>query len=89
MADFKSIDAKIDKMAEDIGEVKVTQAEQKVILSGQADQLKEHIRRTELAESRIDKHEKAIWFLKGAVYTFTVLAGLAGLAAAIWQAYKS
>jgi len=50
-----SVEKKLDKIIEDVTELKVAS-------QVQTNQLSEHMRRTELAEKRIDRMER--WYLK-------------------------
>lgn len=51
------METKINKIADDIVEIKVTLARQSEILSQQKEILKEHMVRTKLSEQRLDKLE--------------------------------
>lgn len=51
------MDSKIDKIAEDITEIKCTLSRQEQILINQEACLKEHMARTKISEGRLDKLE--------------------------------
>lgn len=53
-SDKRELFAKIDKIAEDIVDIKITSVKQEVTLALQKDVLDEHIRRTSIAEERIE-----------------------------------
>lgn len=68
-------DQKLDKILNDVGEIKVVQAAQHVTLQ-------EHIRRTELLEEDIKPIKRHVWMIEGAVK----LIGLIGIFAGIFEA---
>lgn len=74
---------KMDKMQEDIGEIKVELAKISTTLENNTESLKEHIKRTELAEKRISNLEKisfiseGIW--KAAIVVCSLILGLNSL----------
>lgn len=66
------MDDKLDKVLEHIGEINVTLAKQEVSLS-------EHIRRTELLESKIVPLEKHHSMLLGVLAFLSFVATIAGI----------
>lgn len=63
--------SKLDDIAKDVSDIKVMDAIQN-------EQLKEHMRRSDLLETRVeqvDKHVKSLW--KNALVTIAAIAGLA------------
>lgn len=71
---------KLDHILKDVGEINTT-------LAVQAEQLKEHIRRTELLEARVQPLEAVVVTLKGFLKVLTVLAVISTIVqgvAAIW-----
>lgn len=67
------IKEKIDAIKDDVNDIKVTQAEQNLIL-------KEHMRRTELLEEIVEPMKKHIDGLHGVIKLVKVLGILAGIA---------
>lgn len=59
MSEFDKIDSKLDKIVEDINEINIT-------LAAQHEQLKEHIKRSDLLEAKLDPIEKKITMIEGA-----------------------
>ncbi len=78
---------KLNKVGDDIEEIKVNVAKQEVTLSHQAESLDEHIKRTELLESRVKPLEESQlkWAFTGKVVMSII--GLAGTLAAIFEAF--
>lgn len=77
---------KVEQVAQDQGEMKVTLVEQKGILDGQAIQLEQHILRTKLAEENIEllrtdlkPVEKQVAMVHGVFKFIGVLASLAAI----------
>ena len=62
--------SKLDKIAEDIGEIKVTLAEQKIILEN-------HIARTEALEEIVEPIKKHVEGINGVVKALKILALIA------------
>lgn len=69
-------DQKFDVIMQDIGEIRVVQAEQHIIL-------KEHIRRTELLEDDVKPIKKHVYMVEGALKFVGILGILAGILEAI------
>jgi archaellum component FlaC len=69
------VDQKLDKILNDVGEIKVVQAAQHVTLQ-------EHIRRTELLEEDIKPIKKHVNMVEGALK----FIGLMGILAGIYEA---
>lgn len=67
---------KLDKIAEDVSELKSGQARMEVHVSEIKDDLKYHIKRTDLNEARLHRIEKAEQWVKGALW---VIMGAGGL----------
>lgn len=87
--DLERISDKLDDMATDISSINITLAEQ-------AMELKEHIRRTGLAESRItalelvvEENQKTTYMIKGVLMTVGGFGALLTLAATLWMAFKA
>ena len=64
------MDKKLDKIAEDISEIKTTLAEQHVVL-------KEHIRRTEILESEVRPIKAPVAKVEGIVKAIILVATVA------------
>lgn len=70
---FQALDRKVDKLIDTTQEVKIEQVQIKV-------DLKEHIRRTTIAEARLDSFEKDIRpILEGLKFTKWILTGISFL----------
>lgn len=70
----KRIEDKIDKISDDISEVKVTLARNTV-------SLEEHVKRTNILEARVEPMRKDIDMVKGAIALIGLLATIATIAA--------
>jgi len=66
------IDQKLDKILNDVGEIKVVQAAQHVTLQ-------EHIRRTELLEEDIKPIKRHVWMTEGIVKFIGLMGVFAGI----------
>ena len=82
------VDEKLDKIVEDISEIKVT-------LAKQAEQLEHHIYRTDLAEdhikaleTKLSPIEKHVTQVSGVLKFFGLVGVLAGIVKAIIEAVK-
>ena len=72
------IEAKLDSIQKDIGQINATLAAQHI-------EIKEHIRRTELLESRVEPIETQLTRLGGAFWALSGLAALAGIINAVFH----
>ncbi len=70
------IEDKLDKISERLNSIDIT-------LTSQHESLKDHMRRTELLEIRIDPIEKVIYKRAGSIATGGYIASVIGLIAAI------
>lgn len=71
----KRVETKLDTVVADLGAMKITSAEQHIVL-------KEHIRRTELLEEDMKPIKKHVYRVDGALK----LIGLLGILASIFEA---
>lgn len=71
---------KLDGIKEDVSEIKVHVAKHAVILEAQHEQLKEHIKRTNLLEQKLEPVEKHVARVDGAL---RLLGGIAAAIAAL------
>lgn len=69
-------ESKIDKLQDDITEIKVTMAKISVTLEDNTDSLKDHMLRTSMAEDRIKDLEKFSYILKTAWLVLSFLGGI-------------
>lgn len=67
---------KIDRILEEITEIKVTVARQDITLETNTESLKEHMARTAMAEIRIDDLEKHKNMVQGAMWILGVLGAV-------------
>jgi hypothetical protein len=81
MSDIKRFEDKLDKVVDDIGEIKIT-------LSSQHVSLKEHMRRTSILEESIKPLEKHVSMVNGALKLIAVLAMIAGIVQVIVMAKR-
>lgn len=72
MSDNKRVEDKIDKIVEDISEIKVTMARN-------TGSLETHIRRTELLEGRLEPVEKQSNMILGAAKLIGIIAAIAAI----------
>lgn len=82
MSDWnKRIESKLDTIVDDIGAMKVTSAEQHIVL-------KEHVRRTELLEEAVKPLEKHVYMVNGVLKFLGVLGLLASIVEALMWVFK-
>lgn len=72
MSDDKRLEDKVDVVVEKIGEINVTLAKQSVILE-------EHVKRTNLLETKIEPIEKHVIMVHGILKFIGLLAVIAGI----------
>lgn len=70
------VEKKLDKIAEDITEIKVT-------LAGQHVSLVEHVRRTNLLEKKIEPIQKHVDYIQGGIKLILLLGGVAAIIEAV------
>ena len=71
------IHEKLDKILEAISDIRVTAAKQEIHIENNTGDLKEHMRRTALAEARLDELSKPLSF-KAFIGYCTAIAGTTG-----------
>jgi hypothetical protein len=78
---MKTLDSKLDKIIEDINEIKVTQAEHTIIHQVNSTNLAEHMRRTTLNEQRIASMEEIVNLLRlgSTIFSYVWKAAIAVL----------
>ena len=59
---------KQDQILQNIGDINITLAKITIILENQSKDIEKHIKRTDLAEARVDKLERIIFYMTGAWY---------------------
>lgn len=77
MADLSPLHERLDKISEDVTQIRTSQTRTEVHVQEVKEDLKEHMRRTDMNEARIHRIEKQEQWLKGAVW---VVFGIGTLA---------
>jgi len=80
MSDLTRIEKKLDRLDERLGSIDKTLVAQHV-------SLEEHIRRTEILESKVEPIEKHVAMINGALKLFGMLCMVGGLIAAILKLF--
>jgi hypothetical protein len=62
------LESKVDKTIDAVSEISLTMARMEVHVEKNTDDLENHIRRTDLAEDRIERLEKIEQWLRGAMW---------------------
>lgn len=92
MEKLDALTEKIDKVQEDISEIKADIAAMKVIQSVNTDSLKEHMRRTELAEESIELVRKDMEPIKNHVllvnYTLMLIGAVFTAIVTLYSIYE-
>lgn len=76
---------RLDKIADDVSELKSGQARMEVHMGEIKEDIKYHIKRTDIAEDRLSRLEKAEQWVRGAAW---ITLGLGGLLLAAIKLFK-
>lgn len=79
------LESKLDKTIEAVTDIALSTARLEVHVEKNTENLEEHMRRTELAEMRIERLEKAEHWVKGAVW---VVVGIGTLILAVLRVFN-
>lgn len=75
----KRIEDKLDRVQDDVTHIRITQGSQHAVQTGQAKDIAEHIKRTNLLEQQIKPIETKVAMVEGAVKLIGVIAVVAGI----------
>lgn len=85
MSQLDRLESKVDKTIETVADISLTVAKMEVHVEKNTQDLKVHMKRTELSEARLERLERIDQWIRGAIW---MLGGLAGLAFTMFKLLK-